>query len=1237
MKVRGSSIALLLIAVVGTACPSGEDYTPIYFRSGDADALQPAISTPMTEDLACTIQFTATLCVALQSDAFSAGNIAEGETPLCTASLPPIPIDIKGSEVTLRGELFPDIVIEGHGLPVAITINGRGDGDGRSNVGVGTLSAAGELTIEDFDLYIRAFDTVGIIPRLTLTTGTAPGHHGMAPISGTPIGPEGQLRLVTSTTLGSLFASADETLKGAGLSAVFEGTIQPALKDCHGGAGHPTHFEITKLIIDAQGNEVAIPIPEGNQLEISTGTFLAVSATDVGPRFEGQAKFRITNITDTPLTVHIPPRLGPFLLSSTGALNRKLPPQATMTLLIRFQPQANTVEGAGVITQELSLGEDVFVLRGQVLPAQGQMAIDLLANNGQVRRERIESLHLGTIYVPASARRAYFQCEVLLCGGAPLPTACRPCGDLASGQCQLLAIDGQGLPRDEVDARCTVLRPQSTDVSVINFGSDGEQGFLPLSQVVAIRNTGPAPLTITGIELVEDPTSQSTAQFLFTPSTVVVAASYPQIAAALRDPASSSTTFPFVLPPHEPPLTTTQAFLVVGYHPTDLMGADGRVAGVGTTVTDQASLRIASDTTEILLPLRGSTTIKDIPPLQVYFGTSTGLKERRESESFAFQGITMDTRDLAVPLLVRVPESAAHPVRITGVQITGPDTTAFEWLDAAEEIAAKPDAARCALPRLDAEGHVTTYETELRPVSLAPSGYDLAPGAHTVATMPLLGCVNFHPDLNQVQQRHFTAILTVVAQQLGPDKKPIRNPDGSLKQSEFQIPLLAVIDPLQGPMVFRVNQTMSVILNRDFPTVAAVASGAELDAQIAAGLGQADDRFMFLFPLILDPFDQATIRNEQGEIISAPDDGFTGVFRAVDTHPTKDLYAHPLLKDYANLSFDTSAPAGAQGLFFDYEQVPEGLQAPSLRIFTASLSYPGPLVPADEVPEQPSMCEVVDPCSPEGQRKFADGPTEPGKRGVCAYFYTSAGDYDSSAFSYADEREGGTRTDLCTIGDGHQELRDLKGYYYLDGHMDFDVGLSFWGPTYYHNPHGDLGNKPPLDQVWHMNLTTHVIRPPRSEREPNLIPSERINRAKQEYKINLNSTDLETPPICARNTKNQPFGNTLYSTWKYLAPLLSRDEDGLIPARCEDGGSAFVHGRPLDHATGILTVVGIDKFSSDDDVTFAFKDVVLFVVLNGWLCDPLGAPEDFEGLHCYDLEQNERDRRSHISIMEATP
>jgi len=237
--------------------------------------------------------------------------------------------------------------------------------------------------------------------------------------------------------------------------------------------------------------------------------------------------------------------------------------------------------------------------------------------------------------------------------------------------------------------------------------------------------------------------------------------------------------------------------------------------------------------------------------------------------------------------------------------------------------------------------------------------------------------------------------------------------------------------------------------------------------------------------------------------------------------------------------------------------------------------------------------------------------------------------------------EGGEYDKLCNQVDRPQKLIDINtGRYSVDGRLEFEeLGFRFFGPTYFHNPGGPLGPKPPLDEIFHMGFTTGMIKPPERESDANAIPDPRINLSRGEHKINLTDRSGANPPICDKNTRNRIVNGKAYSTWRFLEGLLFKDEKGETPAGCPEegnkytGGQAFLRGRDMDQETGVVTFVSVAKFGSSDDLSFAFKDVTMFVVLNGWMCDPNGSEEDFEGSLCFEERFTGRDAIGQISIL----
>lgn len=232
---------------------------------------------------------------------------------------------------------------------------------------------------------------------------------------------------------------------------------------------------------------------------------------------------------------------------------------------------------------------------------------------------------------------------------------------------------------------------------------------------------------------------------------------------------------------------------------------------------------------------------------------------------------------------------------------------------------------------------------------------------------------------------------------------------------------------------------------------------------------------------------------------------------------------------------------------------------------------------------------------------------------------------------------------MCNLIGNKPKMKDVNtGFYALDGSISFEeIGLRFFGPTYFHNPGGPMGPVPPMDVIFHTAFTTEALVPPKGPEDPDLLPDERIDIQHNEFKVNLDDPTHMNPPMCSKGVGNRVIGGKTLSSWTYMAPLLSKDEEGEIPAGCPQqgyneftGGSAYLHGRRLNHETGELTLVAATKFGPSTDLTFAFKDVMMFVVLNGWLCDPLGNEEMFEGTRCYDIELNDRDASTQISMTE---
>ena len=1234
--------AAILAASLLSGC-AGEDYTPVYFEP-DAEEEAPDASTGAAE-LQCTLSFASQLCVEIKGDNIEVG--ISDDDPLCT-EVPAFPIHISGSTVTLEGSEFPDIEIEGHGLPAPITINARGDGDGKSNTGTGTIDSAGNMTIEGFSLYIVALGIVGEVPNLTFTTGATEALDHLPSVSGSPPDASGAMSLVTATTLGHIIDAADEYLLGASLTASFRGGITPSLSECGGGAENT--FEVHKIVISPDGQQTESALPEGKMMEISTGTFIAEDSFDVGPRFEASAKFKVTNGGSKSQTIAIPPLKGPFHMTSTTTLAGQIAPQQSFIMTVTFLPTSSNAQ-AGRMMEMVTIGPDAFQLAATALDKSGSGEIDVMDVDGGVAKPNVDDVEVGNAAVPAGAERRFFMCTEIDCEGTTAHTSCGECPDPTTMPCELLAVSTEGKPLAEVDAGCELAHPGATPMYVIDLKGSSDIAISGQKQVIALRNNGVEDMTIEDISIDEVEGSQSTGQFKLPEGGLFAADDFDtikdEVALALTGEEAQGASLPLTLPPYQPGYQERTAYIVVTYTPSDLVGSDGQQAGVGSEVKDRAILKISTSMGEITAEVSGTTTISESPALELYFKTQVGTKHVADGGAFPFKGITAQTVDMAVPAFLRVADTASSTLRVTSISISGEDELSFRWLGTAEEIASvQPEAGkglRCSIPVVDEEsGEMISEEFDLQPVSIDPPGFDIKPGAYSTATMPLMGCVDFHRDEGTaLEKRLYEGTLEIEAVALSATGLPEKNPDGSEKRTKFSARLQASIDPRSGMFVLRITQTSAAMLNPQFPGLSAISSFS--DMKIAAGGKEPNqvDLQLFTGAMILDPFDEMTISSSDGsEALSTPGDGVTAVFRPVDTHPVSQDYTEEGLFDYANLIHDSLLPEGSRGVYEDFPGIPEDARVNGWRIYTSTLSYPGPLAPPDKVPDNVSDCVVINPCDPEGLKLFTEAGAGSGK-GACTFFYATGGRYDSPAFHTADEMAGGEYENLCNKVDEPQALYDIDtGHYTVDGELSFEeIGLRFFGPSYFHNPGGPLGAKPAMDEVFHLSFTTGILKPQEDESEWNLLPDEKIDLAGGEHKINLNDSSLATPPICEQNTDNWIVGSESYSKWRYLEGLLYKDEEATIPAGCPEedndyvGGQAFLSGKPIDPETGNATFVGAAKFGSNDDLTFAFKDVMMFIVLRGWFCDPTGNEESYEGARCFDSTFNERDASSQQSII----
>ena len=1219
--------------MVISGCAS--DYDPVYFPPQEEATEQ--TQEPDLAAIDCTISFTSQLCVIIKGDNIEAGT--NPDEPLCV-EMDPFPIHISGTEVTLIGSEIPDTEFEGHGLPAPITINGKGSGTGDSNIGSGSIDASGNIIIENFSFFIDVLGLIGEVPNLTFTTSSTDELPHLEPIEGSPPDPSGAMTLVSGTVLGHLIDAADEYLMGASLQIIFNGSITPTLDECSSSSG-PTSIEIKKLFIDENGDQSEIPLPNKNQMEISSGTYIAQDDTDIGPKFEAKAKFKIKNISTSEIAIRIPSRIGPFIINSMDSLSGNLSSQQSIIIDVIFRPTIDNTEGQELIIIPLIIGTDPFKLIATANPKDGLATLSEITDTGEVEAPDIDDLEVGELSLPANTQKSFFKCNYITCNENELPTNCTLCRDETSEECSLLPVSKIGRPIGEVDANCDLIEPDPEPQMAIDLRTITD--VAANKKIISIRNMGTINLTIEKIYIEEYPNSKSTGQFSIRKNNIYVANSVDEI----RN--QTPLNFPITLPPFEKNFDETQAFVVVTYLPTDLIGFDGSEAGIGSPATDKATLKIKTSSENISIELKGQTSIKDIPDLELYFKTSTGTQKIENENTFSFRDVTAETIDSAVPVFLNLSDTATNAIRIKSITIEDGDLNFYEWLDTSDKINSKSPPTgkgkRCSIPILDpSTGDMTNEIFDLNPVSLGARGFDIEQGEYSLDTMPLFGCVNFHRDTNSLndedkQKRLFKSKIIIRANELDINKNPAKNPDGSYKETELTANLIAAINPITGKMVLRITQTSATILNPQFPALSAISAKRENDL---LGVSEENNQ-IFLGALILDPFNEQTIYGfGTGEPLTTPSDDITAVFRSVDTHPVDTNYDDPVLFDYAALTYDSTLTDGSKGIFEGFANVPDDLKANGWRIFTSTLSYPGPLAPEDKKFNESSACLTVNPCSEEGLKKFTDAGVKPGEKGACAFFYASGGRYESPAFHTTEEMEGGEYTHLCNAVNKKQNLRDLNtGHYNLEGSIIFeDFGLRFFGPTYFHNPGGPLGNVPPMDVIFHLGFTTDVLRPPAEDYQYNVLPDSNIDFSNNGYKINLDDPTPSPPAICKANSNNRTIGGKKYSAWKYLAPLLSKDPEGLIPAGCPEassdltGGLAYLHGRKLNHENGVVTFVAGANFGSSGNLTFAFKDVMIFIVLNGWVCNPEGREEDFEGARCYDKSFNERDALSQISIMD---
>lgn len=1216
MKKRIQNIFLPISLLLALSC-AGPDVQPVYLGTEPKVIFPEKKSeTPDISSIQCKTDFTSTLCVAIKAEEREYGT--DPADPLCV-DVSPIPLEIEGDKIRMRGDTFPDIIVAGHGLPAPITINGKGTSGGSANIAEGTWTLDGDITLENFSFFVQALGAAGEIPGFTLTTGITEETPHLGKIHGQPADPDGNVILVGAMVFGHLFEAADKYLLGASLTIQFSGILNPPLASCKGD--NATQLSAVKLHRSPGGQMVEEPLPEKNRMEISNGTYIAQSAQDVGPLYENMQEFKITNSGTEAVEIHIPNHLKDFYFWSDGESDRTLKPGQNFILKITFRP---TKENSPAGKQEIPfrLGRDAFVLVATALESSENIQINTVDSQGVVQTKNADRVLFEPVSVLASSNKGYFECQEITCEGASLSKNCTPCTQPSAESCKLHSISIDGKPLDAVTDKCEPAHPQATPQMSMNLGETATK------QVLILQNNGVKPLKILDVTIVEKEGSSSQGEFLLQKESIFLDSQFPT---------DKKTALPFDLPPFVSGVSEQKAFFVIIYQPKDLQGSEGNQANNGQSVWDEARLVIRAEESQQEFRLLGKTNVLDVPEMQAVIGTSTRFISLHDGDGFSMREITQESQDVAFPVMLQLADNAQAGIRITEISLSGTDAEMFQWLDTRSEIDAHTPAVgagkRCSIPVFDTTDNRLIEERFDFPLaSLEGDGVDLKPGEQNIQNLPVFGCINYHRDPSTpLTKRLFQASLQIKGAGMNASGRVLRNSDGSLKETNLNLNLIATIDPRRGKMVFRVSQTTAMFPNPQSPSLTGIATKKEIDLMKELE-GKYESATVLLGSIILDPFDEMEITDSNGEIISTPGDGDTIIFRSLSSIPSRETYQNPLIPDYMSLVFNASMLQENKGIYYDYPNLPEDLKIPGWKLFTGALSYPGPLHPSAPITE--GQCDVVDPCSPEGVLQYNNAGAGSDGRGACAYFYISGGDHESPDFK--------NTSDLCALGNQKQNLKSShRGFYQADGNLMVEnLGLRFWGPNYLHNPHSTAGSWPPLNEVFQVSFTTGVLKPKTANEQHNPIPDPKIDLSKQEYKINLDETGLDSPPLCPTNRKNRRIGNRVFSTWKYLAPLLFKDEAGTIPAGCPDegndfdGGTAYLRGRPLNQETGTFTIVATSKFSNREELTIAFKDVMSFLALSGWLCDPEGSEENLEGSRCYDLEINERDAASQISFID---
>ncbi|MBU4483785.1 hypothetical protein KKA47_00005, partial [bacterium] len=1241
-----SRVFLLITAAafILSACAGGEDYMPNYFGKEESEKVESdkkkdeapqgsvskpeekpeekaeettpekdGDSKPAKEVSGCTVYLDSTLCVTIKGEQFQLGI----DPKVCT-KVGSIPIHVDANSLTLTGNEFPIITVNDPNVPFPLLIDGKGLTDGVTNIGTGSFDEDGNIEINDFSLFITALGMTGELKHLTLTTGIVSNLAFLPEINGSPMDDSGKTTIIVALNLPSLFPAADSLLLGASLTAIFDGKITPKFQDCTEGGQPPVptseKIKITKTSYFGD-TPVDEEIPNGTDLYIG-GAFIPKSEEDIGNSFSSKAEFKITNISEKDIEISIPEKINRFHFEA-DSFTKTIAPNETFIFAIVFIPEVGDAEGD--ISESIEIAGSTLFIKASAEASGSKLIVNTVSEStGKSDENGINTINFGSVTVNVAPKQAFFECSKITCEGEDKLTNCNSCGAPEGGTCHLLPISKSGKPFGIVGPDCKTTDAGDEDLTM-NVG--GENGTLHnRKELIEIRNSGTEEIIINSIRIDDIGNSKSTDQFNLNEGSIYMVSGDAPMDSITDELGKAS--LPITIPPYDEN-NQIHIYVVVTYEPTDLIGSEGGIA-------DRANLVIETNEGPMIIELAGSTDIAQAPPLEAYIKTTDGMQKLGDGSVFAYRGLSSKFNKSSAPLYLKLSDNETSSIIIKNIEISGRDIDQFKWESGG--------SISCPITGYDLDNK-QVFQEVVSVNTVNNNNYEISAGL-TQDTMPAFGCLIFNYPGDDSAQPQYIANIKITAE---------KSTAASNKEIDFNIKFIAVTDPMKGKFVLRVTQTLAAIQARKFPSISATASGLEFGIQLKAGEVDEIDRSIHFGAIEIDPFDENELTNRYGEVISAPGDGATAIFRALDTHPTKKEYDNPYVFNFMSLLHDETLPEGSKGIFFDFPNVPKDLKASSLRIFTSTLSYPGPL--GSPRPEGPSRCIIVDPCDNEGKKAFSKQYIQ-GDKGACAFFNTSVGNYSSPSFhptEYIPNRpepmENGELADLCKVGDVPQNIEAMnQGHFSMDGKITFEnLGLRFYGPTFVHNPYSPIEPRPDvLDVIFNIAFTTEILSPNGTQEGYVTVPDQRLWDNKK-FMVNLTDESLDTKPICSNNVKNKKIGEKGgYSSWKYLAPFLWQDEAGTIQTGCPEddndltGGTAYVSGRRLDRETGIFSVAAAGTFGPAEEMSPFFQDATLFMIMNGWLCDPNGSPEApyYEGSECFNPKINKRDESSQVTVME---